>query len=146
MNDIKEYIDYVGPPERNVPAIPKYPAAPPQILNIKMASDDMAEPSTSASDVIQPKAEDSDEEEQFKAFFQYNREYKTEITGGPATGEDGGVEVKREDNGDGKANTSTEDSRMAGYSKQDVLKKAPLPGRIPIKRKLVSVQLTPGKP
>lgn len=150
LTDIKEYIDYVGPPE-NGPTIPKYPAAPPQILNIKrLAADEGAtEANTSASASLQPKAEDSDDESQFLGFFQYNREYKTEITGAglnaSATGADpnsSDVHVKKEENGDAKASTSSD---TGGDSKQDLLKKANLASRVPAKRKLIAVQLTASK-
>lgn len=150
LTDIKEYIDYVGPPE-NGPTIPKYPAAPPQILNIKrLAADEGAtEANTSASASLQPKAEDSDDESQFLGFFQYNREYKTEITGAglnaSATGTDlnsSDVHVKKEENGDAKASTSSD---TGGDSKQDLLKKANLASRVPAKRKLIAVQLTASK-
>lgn len=140
LTDIKEYIDYVGPPETNVPAIPKYPAAPPQILNIKRSADDAAaDTSSSAYDSLQPTAEDSDDESQFLALFQYNREYKTEITGTDGTA----VDVKKEDGVDIKPSTSMDGG---GDSKQDMLRKLNNPSsRMPAKRKLVAVQLTASK-
>lgn len=90
--------------------------------------------------MIHPKAEDSEDEEQFLALFQYNREYKTEVAA-----EDGSVDVKKEDNGEAKASTSTDDPRTGLDSKHDVLKKAAAAARIPPKRKLVAVQLNQGR-
>lgn len=143
LNDIREYIDYVGPPE-NVTNIPKYPVPPPSILNVKRTLAEDLEAHTSATDHLQPKAEDSEDEEQFRGFFQYNREFKTEITGGT---EDGSGDVKKEnESGDVKPTIGGDEGRSNGDSKHDALKKASGgAARAPIKRKLTAVQMTPGE-
>lgn len=141
----------MGAPE-NVPIIPMYPAAPPKILNVKRLAEETAEPST--SELVQPKAEDSEDEAQFQGFAQYNREYKTEITGaGTATTgtPDTLTEVKKEDPNTSTEGKPAEESRSTNGaaggpldSKQDVLKRTAASCRTtPQKRKLTAgVQLT----
>lgn len=147
LNDIKEYIDYVGPPD-TVSTVPKYPAPPPQILNVKRLADDVAAEQANASGTehLQPKIEDSEDEEYFASLFKYNREYKTEITDSGPGGDDASADIKKEDAGDSKPSTSSVDEhRVGGDSKQDVMKKGSFAGRIPSRKKHTTVQLTPGK-
>lgn len=129
----------MGPPE-HVPAVPKYPAAPPLVLNVKrqhpLSDDPYADPAT-----IQPATEDSEDETQFAGFFQYNREYKTEITGGEANGTANG-DVKKEDGLCGEENkTSAGGSNGEKADNKSDLRKLPA-NRIPSKRQLTMVQLT----
>lgn len=117
------------------------------ILNVKRSASEDAAAEPSTSELVQPKAEDSEDDEQFLGFFQYNREYKTEITGA-AEESSASVEVKKEENGvagDVKPSTTADDPRTGVDTKQDVLKKAAAAGRVPTKRKHTTVQLTPGE-